>query len=178
MKKIFLGLLAFSFLISPAFAQTDTTYDYDWDYSYDDFDYEALSTTSTLTDEQAATVATGLLATLLVVLPILTVVGIGSYIYFSLAFMTIAKKLNHEKPWLAWVPLANMYLYVKLAGLSGWSALLFFIPAVNFVFIIIVMMKIAEKRGFESWLGLLIIVPMLNILIPGYLAWAEPKKSE
>ena len=35
---------------------------------------------------------------------------IGLYVYTALAFMTIAKKLRYDKQWLAWIPVANLFL--------------------------------------------------------------------
>ena len=37
------------------------------------------------------------------------------YVYFAFAFMTIAKKLGYDKPWLAWIPIANIFLFPILA---------------------------------------------------------------
>jgi hypothetical protein len=48
---------------------------------------------------------------------------------------------------------------------------------VNVVLAIYIWMELAKRRGFESWLGLLMIIPLVNFVIPGYLAFAEPKKK-
>jgi hypothetical protein len=34
-------------------------------------------------------------------------------------------------------------------------------------------MGVAEARGKEGWLGILMVVPILNLFLPGYLAWAD-----
>jgi hypothetical protein len=44
---------------------------------------------------------------------------------------------------------------------------------VNIVVLIIVCMAIAEARGKPSWWGILYIVPVANLIVPGYLAWAD-----
>jgi hypothetical protein len=44
---------------------------------------------------------------------------------------------------------------------------------VNIVFIIIVWMGIAEARNKPNWWGILLIVPVANIIVPGYLAWSD-----
>lgn len=174
MKKFILslsaGLLALSmFAVTPALAQDDLdfdldSYDYEWDYD----------TTTELTDEDAALIAgIGLLT-----FGFFGVFALGLYIYMGLTLMTIGKKLNFESPWMAWVPIANIYMMLKIADLPGWTLILLFIPFINFLFtffMIYVWMKIAEKRGFESWVGILMIVPVIGIAVPGYIAWAEPK---
>jgi hypothetical protein len=32
---------------------------------------------------------------------------------------------------------------------------------------------VAEARGKPGWVGVLLIVPVLGALMPGYLAWAD-----
>jgi len=34
-------------------------------------------------------------------------------------------------------------------------------------------MRIAEVRGFTGWWGIMMLVPVINIIVPGYLAFAE-----
>ena len=52
-------------------------------------------------------------------IPVLIVVFI--YVYSAFALKSIASKANVQKPWLAWVPLANVYLTAKLAGFPKWA---------------------------------------------------------
>ncbi len=103
------------------------------------------------------------------------------YVYGALSLMTIAKKLNIKNPWFAWIPVFQIVLFFQCAGLSPWLTILLFIPFVNIIvgliFMIYGWMKIAENRGFESWYGILLIVPVVGIVMPGYLAWAEPKSK-
>ena len=95
------------------------------------------------------------------------------YIYYAISLQTIARKTNTEGEWLAWIPIANVYLMCKIAARPGWWLLLFFIPLVNIVVAVIIWMNIAEARNKASWLGILIIVPIANIILPGYLAFSE-----
>jgi len=95
------------------------------------------------------------------------------YIYMAICLMFIANKTNTPNSWLAWIPIANIYLMCKVASKPGWWVILFFIPIVNIVIGIIVWMKIAEARNKPSWLGILMIIPFVNIIIPGYLAFAD-----
>ncbi len=102
------------------------------------------------------------------------------YILLALPLYAIAKKVGHDLAWLAWVPIANAWLMLDLAGLSGWLLILAFIPIVNIVFWFIMVyawMKIAERMGHPSWLGILTIVPILNILVPYYIAYAAPTQQ-
>ena len=95
------------------------------------------------------------------------------YVYFALAFSTIAKKTNTPNDWWAWVPILNIILMLNIAKKPVWWIILFFVPIVSIVIAIIVFMGVAEARGKPSWWGILMIVPVVNIIVPGYLAWAD-----
>jgi hypothetical protein len=95
------------------------------------------------------------------------------YVYMALALMTIATKTNTPNGWLAWIPIANIFLMFNIAGKPAWWFILFLIPLVNIVIAIIVWMAIAEARHKPNWWGILMIVPVINIIVPGYLAWSD-----
>ncbi|MGG7176694.1 hypothetical protein ACQPU1_03800 [Clostridium paraputrificum] len=42
------------------------------------------------------------------------VLGIGNYVFAALAIYKISKVEKVENPWLAWIPIANSYLLIKL----------------------------------------------------------------
>jgi len=91
----------------------------------------------------------------------------------ALALQTIAQKTNTENGWLAWIPIANIYLMIMIGRKPVWWIILFLIPLVNIVMYVIIWMAIAEARGKPNWWGILIIVPVVNLIVPGYLAWAD-----
>ena len=96
-----------------------------------------------------------------------------SYAYFAFSLQTIANKTGTEGGWMGWVPILNLYLLCRVAKRPGWWLLLFFIPFVNIVIAIIVWMGVAEARGKSNWIGVLMIVPVVNFIVPGYLAFSE-----
>jgi hypothetical protein len=64
----------------------------------------------------------------------------------------------------------------KYAKRPIWWAILALIPIVNICWIVmgvIVWMDISKARGKEAWLGVLMIVPIANLVVPGYLAWSK-----
>jgi Family of unknown function (DUF5684) len=99
--------------------------------------------------------------------------GFGFYVYLSLALQTIATKTATANAWLAWIPIANLFLLLSIAKKPLWWILLFLIPLVNLIIGIIVWMAVAEARHKPNWWGILLIVPMVNLVVPGYLAWAD-----
>jgi hypothetical protein len=95
------------------------------------------------------------------------------YVYTALAVQTIAGKTNTENPWLAWIPIANIILLLNIAKKPVWWIVLFLIPLVNIIIVIMVWMAVAEARGKPNWVGILTLVPVVGMLVPGYLAWAD-----
>jgi hypothetical protein len=95
------------------------------------------------------------------------------YVYVALALQTIANKTATPNPWLAWIPIANVFLMLAIAKKPLWWFILFLIPLVNIVMAVVVWMGIAEARQKPNWWGILMIVPIVNLVVPGYLAWAD-----
>ena len=108
-----------------------------------------------------------------VMLLFVVVFGLGCYVYISLALQTIATKTGTANEWLAWIPIANLFLMLSVAKKPMWWFLLFLIPLANVVVAIMVWMAVAEARGKPNWWGILMIVPLVNLVVPGYLAWAD-----
>jgi len=144
----------------------ETTEDWDYEFNWDDYEDEY--------DAEEIAAASTLLAGLgFVGFAISSLMGIATYVYTSLAYMKIAKKLNHPNPWFAWVPILNLILHLQLGGMTGWQILLMFVPIANIVVYIIAMMNICEKLGKEKLLGLLVLVPLANYILLGILAWGK-----
>ncbi|MBN3037988.1 MAG: hypothetical protein JW869_01065 [Candidatus Omnitrophica bacterium] len=95
------------------------------------------------------------------------------YCYVAFCLQTIATKTGKENAWLAWIPIANIYLSCKIADKPGWWVLLCLIPFVNIIIAIVIWWAIAEARNKPGWLGILLLVPIANLIVPGYLAFAD-----
>lgn len=203
MRKLFnitlgvvLGLASYALVAFPTMAQdvaedlpidddyTTTSYDdYDWEYDwdYDDWDYDWSTDTSESSldlEEGLATILGGM--TLLfggVALIFGITVSLATYVYSSLALMTIANKLGNENGWFAWVPILNTILLFQLGDKNPWLLLIAFIPGIGALVIailcIIIIMTICEKRGYDKLLGLLSLVPIANLVLIGVLAWGK-----
>lgn len=117
--------------------------------------------------------AASFMATIFIMLGVILV----GYAYLAVCLMKIAQKTNTPNGWLAWIPIANIFLMLQIAGRSMWWIILFFIPIVSLVISIIIWMDICEKTGKERWLGILMIVPLANIILPGYLAFSKSNKN-
>lgn len=100
-------------------------------------------------------------------------ISVVVYVYIAYCFYALANKTNTPNAWWGWVPILNLFLFVAIAQKPWWWVLLLLIPIVDIVLMVIIWMKIAERRGHPSWLGILMIVPIANFIIPGYLAFTK-----
>jgi len=98
---------------------------------------------------------------------------VAIYAFFAICIQTLAKKTETENAWMAWVPVLNMVLLLNVAGKPTWWIVLFFIPIVNFVMAIMVMMSVAERVEKPSWVGALVVVPFFGTLVIPYLAFSS-----
>ncbi len=117
---------------------------------------------------------------------ILIIIAIAIYVYLSLATMRLAKKTQTKYGWLAWIPLANFYLYSQMAGMHWWPIFLLagmFIPYIGFlsliaftVFNFIWFWKIFEKVGKPGWWILFSLIPsagwLITLILLGVAAWS------
>jgi len=98
---------------------------------------------------------------------------VAIYAFFAVCLQTIAKKTETEKDWMAWVPFLNLVLLLKVANKPMWWIVLFFIPIVNFVSAIVIMMSVAERREKPSWVGALVVIPFFGVAVIPYLAFSS-----
>ena len=109
---------------------------------------------------------------------------IALYVYVSLAWMTIAKKLKYKKAWLAWIPVANLAMILQLGKFHWAWVFLILIPIFGWialaVLIIISTWGIFERRKYPGWFSLSMIIPqiggILYLVAIGFVAFADRKK--
>jgi len=101
------------------------------------------------------------------------IIPIGIYAYMAFALQMIATKTHIPNAWLAWIPIANIYLMCKIAGKPGWWTVLALIPLVGIVVLAIVWAGIAKARNKPAWVGVLFVIPVINLIVPGVLAFSD-----
>ena len=120
-------------------------------------------------------------------------VSVGMYVWFVVSLAIIARKLKISAWWTAPVPILNFYLMcaagkrggscflaflvpflMLVAGAVAWLPVLIFISLVAWAIVWIrVWMDVCENRGRARWLGLLIVLPVLNLVLLGTLAFGD-----
>src|SRR3989338_7246824 len=117
-------------------------------------------------------------------------IAVAIWIYTSLAWATIGKKLRHKNPWLAWIPFARTALVLSLGKFHWAWAFLWLIPIVGWavlaVLCIIAHWRIFEIRNYPGWLALIPIasvIPLIGglagiayLIILGFVAWKDAGK--
>ncbi|MBU0957207.1 MAG: DUF805 domain-containing protein [Nanoarchaeota archaeon] len=130
----------------------------------------------------------GLFAALAAFMILFLLIGIGIWIYLSLAFMKIGKKLKQSSPGLAWIPgIGPAIIAFRGAKMHWWPWLLLIgmiIPFVNIVagilFVIfnyIWLWKTFEAIGKPGWWPLIALIPLVGpiiyLILLGIAAWGE-----
>ncbi|MDD5195945.1 MAG: hypothetical protein PHQ96_09815 [Candidatus Omnitrophica bacterium] len=107
-------------------------------------------------------------------------INVAFYVFSSLCFHIIGKKTGTRYAWRAWIPIANVFLMLKIAGLSYlWllSIFIVLIPLLGILALIgfsgYVCYRIALARGKAGWIGILMLVPIAGYAVLGYLAFSE-----
>lgn len=108
--------------------------------------------------------------------PIANAGSLIGYVILAYFSWTIFKKLNIENAWFAWIPILGAYI-TFVAGDNDnpilWTILLC-IPCLNIIAIfpfIGAWIRICRKLEKSPWLLLLCIIPCVNFLVFGYLAF-------
>ena len=72
--------------------------------------------------------------------------------------------------WTALIPIYNLYVYLKVAGKSGWLILLYLVPVVNFIVDLFVSLGLARRFGRSTLFGVVAIwlVRPVGLLILGF----------
>jgi len=135
----------------------------------------------------------GILQTVGVFVQVLNVVG---WIFFSLCLFLVARKVGVAGPWLAFIPIVQVYTVIRTAGKPWWWLLvpLLFIPAsflivLGPIFMVVIFalmlaygaaicMGIAENMGRNKWMGLILMIPLVSLIYWGVLAFSRTESSE
>ncbi|MEQ8224906.1 MAG: hypothetical protein ABRQ37_21480, partial [Candidatus Eremiobacterota bacterium] len=101
------------------------------------------------------------------------VLSVISYIYTGIVLMVIARKTGTAGGWMAWVPVASIVLMCNIALKPLWLVIPCLIPAVSIIPFIMLWKAMAERRNKPGWVAFLLLVPVVQIFIPAYIAFFD-----
>jgi len=97
------------------------------------------------------------------VMEIMAVMGLALYAYPAICFQRIARGRGLPHAWFSWVPILNVYLVCRIAGKRYVYTVLCFVPIVQIVIYIIICFKVARECGRGRWMGLLLVIPVVDL---------------
>lgn len=100
--------------------------------------------------------------------------SLASYIFTSYCFMKIYDRLGEPNSWFSFVPFLNLWIMYKAGDKSPWWIVAIFIPLVNLVAAVILLLafiNIVKKLGKNPWLILLTIIPLVNFWVMYHFAF-------
>jgi len=117
-----------------------------------------------------AAVAGIIIAVYVVILIVVLIIAAAYYVVMSFALMSFFRKVG-VKPWIAWVPFYNNWVWLQVGGQPGWLSLLSLIPyggIVTSVFLYIGMHRtgVGFRKGGE-WVVLGIFLPFVWAFLLG-----------
>ena len=90
--------------------------------------------------------------------PVFIVVWLAAAVLMIAAMWKVFTKAG-QPGWACIIPIYNVYIMCKIAGRPGWWVLLMFIPFVNFIIAIILLIDIAKSFGMGVGFGLGLVFP-------------------
>jgi hypothetical protein len=91
-------------------------------------------------------------------------VGIIGYVCLAIGLFLSAKKANTRNPWVAFIPVIQVVVLLQLIDKSGWSIFLLLIPIVNWILLIIWMVK--YFKAFDAGSGFVAVTIITMIIFP------------
>ena len=118
------------------------------------------------------------------------------YIYTAILVQKIAKKLNNKHPWMAWIPIVNLYLLYELSNTPQWTLIIFivtyamtslpFLSGYQFIDVpasvimsgitMLWLWKVCQHSQFPGWWSIFsYIFPPVWWVLLAIVAWQKPR---
>jgi hypothetical protein len=95
------------------------------------------------------------------------------YLFFSFCCMSLCQKAGKEPGLLVWLPILKQFPLLRAADMSGWWVLSYILLVPIPVVAIIWCFKISKACGKSAVVGLLLLLPGVNVFAFLYLAFAD-----
>ncbi len=120
-------------------------------------------------------------------------VSAGMYVWFCICLMVIARKGNTNLWWAGWIPIVNLHVVcaaakasricfwqLLIAAVALFAGIVLWMPLWILVWMVlggivwvVTWGRICHDRGYAPALGVLVLVPVLNLVLFGLLAFGD-----
>lgn len=104
--------------------------------------------------------------------------GVMVFLFFSYCSLLICRNAGSKPGFWVWVPVLQLLPLLRAARMSGWWFLAFFLPVLNIAATLVWGLKIAEACGKPALVGVLFLVPGVNLAAMLYLAFSAAPLRE
>lgn len=101
------------------------------------------------------------------------IIDVGIYVFICICFMKLYQKAGRPETWQAFIPIYNLWIISEISGKPGWWAIMCIIPCVNIVFLIMIMIALAQAFGKGA--GFAIGLILLGIIFLPILAFGDSR---
>ena len=92
------------------------------------------------------------------------------YIFLCIPLFLIAKKTLTKTATLAFLPFINVIYMCAVGRKPLWWFFLLMLPVVQVIVFVLIWGGIAEASHKSKWMGVLMLIPLVNLILPWYLA--------
>jgi hypothetical protein len=100
------------------------------------------------------------------------------YLFHCYCCMLICRKTGNPTGILVWLPVLQLFPLLRAASMSGWWFLAYFVPVLNLVAQILWSLNIAKARGKSVWIGILLLLPVINLFAFLHLAFSNGASAQ
>jgi hypothetical protein len=98
---------------------------------------------------------------------------VALYLFFAFCLYRLGQLLGDARAWWAWIPVLQVFFMLKIAQLSYWWFIGLLIPFLNIAVGVYVWIRIAARRAKPWWVGVLMVVPGVDLAVLAYLAFSK-----
>ncbi|KKR54378.1 MAG: hypothetical protein UT91_C0017G0012 [Parcubacteria group bacterium GW2011_GWA2_40_23] len=114
---------------------------------------------------------------LMAILGFMWLIVLVLYVYQALCWLYIAKRTNTPNGWFAFIPILNIIIMLQIAKRPLWWIILYFIPIVNIVIAIMILVDVVKVLKRPTWWVIMQFIPIVNLVFMGLMAWGKTGTS-
>lgn len=106
---------------------------------------------------------------------------VALYLFFCYACLSLCRRTGKKPGLMIWLPVLKTFPLLDAANMPAWLFLALLVPGVNLIVASVWCVKIAKARGYGVGQGVLLMLPIINVLVFLFLAFGggtAPRKEK